>query len=126
MSRIALVLEGCRNRVKAIEAIRRATGSGLSSIVRAISEGEPVCERDLYLNDHDEVARILRDLTETLPKLGCAIRLYEMPGDQTFQTGSQSGKREITAGILANILQHGDEELERQLRLMEEEAEADE
>ena len=51
---------------------------------------------------------------------------YEMPRDQTFQSGPQSGKRQTTAEILANILQHADEFFERQLRLMEEEAKTDE
>ena len=126
MSRIALVVDACEDRVKAIEAIRQATGSSLSGIVRAIAERQPVFEQDLFRNDHDEVARILRELSEILPELGCTIHLYEMPRDQTFQTGPQSGKREITGEILGNILRHADEELERQLQLMESEADADE
>ena len=51
---------------------------------------------------------------------------YEMPRDQTIQSGPQSGKRQTTAEILADILLHADEVFKRQLRLMEEEAKSDE
>lgn len=113
MSKIAITVDRPADVAKLVPALRRVTGMGVGEIKARIDEGRPVAEYVLFGNDHDEVARKLRDLSADLPALGARARVYELGEDDAFEEADLA-TNEIDLEILRNILQSHDREVTRQ------------
>jgi len=100
--------------------LRRTTALPLSEIVSRMKSQAPVIERELFGNDHDEIALILRELLQQLPGIGAKIRLFELPEGHSFTSVEEEARQEISAQTLVNILSSHDEEIARQRGDLEE------
>src|SRR5512134_1804960 len=114
MSRIAMVVEEGPDLSRLAAVLRRLTGFALSEIVNRIKTRAPVIECELFGNDHDDIARILRELLQQLPSVGAEIRLFELPERHSFTSIEEEARQEISAQTLSNILASHDEEIARQ------------
>jgi hypothetical protein len=126
MSVMALVVTDVgAQRSRAIATIRQATGQPFAAIVEAIKRQQPVVERELFYRDHDEVARMLRNLVSILPTAGVSFELYELPTGTRFSTIEEASSQRISVEVLQNILSGHEEGLREQQALVDRELEAD-
>ena len=65
-----------------VAAVRRATGLGLTDIRGRLVSGSPLIERELFLNEHDEVAAEIRRLLAATAQADIPTQIYELqPGE---------------------------------------------
>jgi hypothetical protein len=104
MSKIVVVVNGVpgERRTEVLARLRAITGSSLGELRRCLDFGDPVMEVLLFRNDHETIARRLRQLISDMPILGTSLHLFELAPDQRFVP--QTGGCEITPEILTNIL----------------------
>jgi len=101
--------------------IRKITGLGISEAKQRIESGQPLVEFHLYYNDHDEIARRLRELMTAIPQLGARLRLFELDEGEEFEALPNASAYEISSDALKNIPLLHERELERWLNTDEDE-----
>src|SRR5262245_30372938 len=115
MSKIVVKVEGVTRLGDVMPAIRKITGLGISDVKQRIESGRPLIEYALFYNDHDEIARRLRELMTELPQHGAGLRLLELDEGEEFEALPNASVYEISSDDLENILSLHERELERQM-----------
>lgn len=90
----------------ALLEFKRLTGVAATT-VKAVSHGQPLMKRELFLNNHPDVARILRGVIALDRAQGLAFGYYELGPEEDFATAPLDHCR-IDADVLANILAAAD------------------
>lgn len=119
MSKIVVLVEDVTDQAAAIRALRQATGRSIGEIRQRLAAREPVAEYVLFENDHDSVAKVLRELMDRVPASGARLRLFELSPTTTFSAIEVHARQEIDSNVLHNILKAHEEEVERQQDLGE-------
>src|SRR5215467_2749356 len=113
MPKIVVKVEKVTRLADIMPAIRKITGLGISEAKQRIESGRPIVEFLLYYNDHDEIARRLRELMIAIPQLGARLRLFELDEREEFEALPNASAYEISSDVLKNILLLHERELER-------------
>ena len=121
MPKIVVKVENVTRLADVMPTIRKITGLGISEAKQRIESGRPLIEFLLYYNDHDEIARRLRELLTAIPQLGARLRLFELDEGEEFGALPNASAYEISSGVLKNILLRHERELERWLNTDEDE-----
>lgn len=123
MSKIVVFLKpDSGSRAAVVAATRKHFDVGIKEIVDRLGAERPLVEVELFGNDHDEVAGRLAGLLDELEESKVPVILFELPEGQEFANRETHRSAVISREVLDNILQAADEELERQIRLMDLEA----
>jgi len=102
MSKIVITASGADWSTAALLEFKRLTGVAPTT-VKAVPPGQPLLERELFLNTHPEVARVLRGVIA----LDRALGYYELEPGEDFATAPLEQCR-IDADVLTNILAEAD------------------
>jgi len=121
MSKIVVKVENVARLGDVMPAIRKITGLGISDAKQRIESGRPLVEYALFYNDHDEIARRLRELMTELPQVGAKLRLYEIDEGEEFESMPNPSAYEISSDVMENILLLHERELERQMNAYDDE-----
>ena len=121
MPKIVVKVEKVTRLADIMPAIRKITGLGISEAKQRIESGRPIVEFLLYYNDHDEIARRLRELMIAIPQLGARLRLFELDEGEEFEALPNATAYEISSDVLKNILLLHERELERRQNADEDE-----
>src|SRR5215471_764004 len=104
MPKIVVKVENVPRLADIMPAIRKITELGISEAKQRIESGRPIVEFLLYYNDHDEIARRLRELMVAIPQLGARLRLFELDEGEEFEALPNASAYEISSDVLTNIL----------------------
>lgn len=83
----------------------------MSEVVSRIRARLPLFEREIFGNEHDEVAEALRAIMDQLPRSGARVRFFEIPSDREFRSVDEEKRQEISSETLHNILAAHDLEI---------------
>ncbi|WP_276166948.1 hypothetical protein [Zobellia alginiliquefaciens] len=117
MSKIVLKIEKYTNLPRTIGSIAKIEKVGMSEIKSRISENQPILERKLFYNNHNEVAKSLINLIMDLKSLGTSVNIYELEEEEEFNELDEPELLKIDKETLANILGIHDRETDRQQEL---------
>ena len=106
MSKIVITASGADWPTPALLEFKRLTGIAPTT-VKAVPPGQPLLERELFLNTHPEVARVLRGVIALDRAHGLALGYYELEPGEDFATAPLEQCR-IDADVLTNILAGAD------------------
>jgi hypothetical protein len=106
MSKIAISLDSeVSNSV--LMDIKRITNLGLGEIRQNINSGQPFFDVLLFYNDHDEIAKQLRDLIATFNSNSVEASFFELEEDEELDQNNRD-LTEISSDTLLNILEAHD------------------
>lgn len=106
MSKIVITASGADWSTPALLEFKRLTGVAPTT-VKAVLPGQPLLERELFLNNHPDVARILRGVIALDRAQSLAFGYYELGPEEDFATAPLEHCR-IDADVLTNILAEAD------------------
>jgi hypothetical protein len=115
MSNIVVVVNEKSVDVSVLKELHKILGGSLASIRTAISKGLPVVEMEIFDNQYEENASLLRKLICLIRNSGLRAVIYELPEGDSFEVSSVRNESLISIEILENILDSSDDEMERQL-----------
>ena len=113
MSNIAIVLVDEKFEASILKELRLLTGEPLALIRSNLLSGKPIVELELFGNQYDEKAKLLRKLIQLFEKNSLEADIYELPSGDSFETSSARQESKIDFNILKNILDSSDDEIER-------------
>jgi len=79
-----------------VRCLRPVTGQSIAEIRKAIDEGSPLFQQELFFNNHDEIADRLRRILANFDDAAVACDVYE-------------DEHQISATVLRNILDARDQ-----------------
>jgi hypothetical protein len=103
MSKIVITEARERADAAVIHTLRQATRLSISEVQARMRSGKPICEATLFMNDHEEKARQIRDLISAHAEGRLNLRFYELLPDEEFASCSPE-QCEISAQVLRSIL----------------------
>jgi hypothetical protein len=103
MARIVATVDKVANKKQFVADVRQATDLPLSDITARLDTGSPLVDFMLFMNDHEEIARRLRDLIATQEQGNGVFRFFELQPEEDFETCPLE-QCEISASVLRNIL----------------------
>lgn len=106
MSKIVVTASGADWSTPALLEFKRLTGVAPTT-VKAVPPGHPLLKRELFLNNHSEVARILRGVIALDRAQSLCLGYYELAPEEHFATAPPEHCR-IDADVLTNILAEAD------------------
>lgn len=115
MSNIVVVLKDKTVEVSVLKELHRILGSSLTAIRTAITNGLPIVEMEIFDNQYQEKANLLRKLISLIRSNGFEVEIYELPEGDSFETSDLLNESLINEDVLENILDSSDEEMDRQL-----------
>jgi|SRR5690554_1603674 len=115
MSNIVVVLKDKTVEVSVLKELHRILGGSLTTIRTAISKGLPLVEMEIFDNQYQEKASLLRKLISLIRSNGFEVEIYELPEGDSFETSDLLNESLINEDVLENILDSSDEEMDRQL-----------
>jgi hypothetical protein len=113
MSNIAIVLIKEKLEVSILKEIHILTGGSLAKIRLNLLNNRPIVELELFDNQYDEKAKVLRKLIEICERYYLETEIYELPSGDDFETSLIKEESKISLNILKNILDSSDDEIER-------------
>ena len=115
MSNIVVVLKKSTVEMPVLKELHRILGGSLTGIRTAISKGLPIVEMDIFDNQYEEKAGLLRSLISLIKSSGLEVAIYELPEGDDFETSERRNESLINEDVLENILDSSDDEMDRQL-----------
>ena len=115
MSTIVIFVADPAMSATAIMRLQRITGRGIAEIRNAITQGEPIFEREIFDSDYEEHAAMIRGIVRHLQEASLPSKIYEIPEGETMESCSFVDECQISIEVLNNILDQADAELDRQL-----------
>jgi hypothetical protein len=86
MSVISIYVDGEEPIAKVVAVLRPITGASIRDIRTAVAASTPVYQRELFLNDHVEVADQLKRLLKTTQREGIDIWITEFEDEISEET----------------------------------------
>lgn len=114
MSNIVVILKEKAIDVSVLKQLHKLLGGSLATIRTAISKGLPVVEMEIFDNQYQEKASLLRGLISLIRSSGFGVEIYELPEGDSFATSNVRDESLINEDVLENILDSSDEEIDRQ------------
>ena len=111
MSNIVVVLSKKTIDVSVLKELHKILGGSLARIRTAITKGLPVLETEIFDNQYDEKAALLRKIIDLIRRSRIDVEFYELPEGDTFKKSSVLKDSLIDGGILENILNSSDDEM---------------
>jgi hypothetical protein len=115
MSNIVVVVNERAVDVSVLKELHKILGGSLARIRTAISKGLPVVEMEIFDNQYEEKASLLRKLISLISRSDFGVEIYELPEGDSFESSSVRNESLISMEILKNILDSSDDEMDRQL-----------
>jgi hypothetical protein len=114
MSKIVVFVDG-RLAPTSLMALKQITNFSLSEIQQKISAELPFAEYDLFHNNHERVARILRELIDTFDRMSIEARFFEVREEANIMEMANRDIFQVSPEIVLNVLAATDRELLRQM-----------
>lgn len=108
MSKIVVFIDAPHPPVALVRELRSATGQSVEQIRAALRSNVPIVERELFGNDHDDAARVLRETLMAGTRAHADVQLFELEPDEDFASVVPE-RRRIDVSTLHNILKSWDE-----------------
>ncbi|MGZ9708607.1 hypothetical protein ACXX81_21660 [Pseudomonas sp. GNP013] len=115
MSVIAIILDFNSVSTQAVVKLHRALGISIQSIKDTWAAGLPILEVEIFEGDYQANAQAIRSVLKVIKENSLVAKFYELPYGEQYEGSSSVGTWEISAEVVANILNTADEEVERQL-----------
>lgn len=115
MSNIVVVLKESVVEISVLKELHKILGGSLTEIRTAISKGLPIVEMEIFDNQYEEKASLLRNLISLIRSSRFGVEVYELPEGNSFETSGLLNESLINEDILEQILDSSDEEMDRQL-----------
>jgi len=108
------------DKVDAIPAVQlmdlhKVLKCSLGELRQLLASGEPIVAREIFDNDFDQHAALIRNVLLVIEDGNLEHRIYELPEGRGIKTCDASPQCLIGVEVLRNILNEADAELNRQL-----------
>lgn len=114
MSNIVVIIKKTTVDVSILKELHKIVGGSLVSIRKAINGSFPVLETEIFDNQYEEKASMLRKLISLIRNSDFEVELYEIPEGHVFESNRIPKESLISVDILENILDSSDQEMVRQ------------
>lgn len=109
MSKIIMIAENIKNEAELAIYLSKILNKPIAQVRQNLLNKIPFFEEELFLNNHDEIAKIIRNIVHFCNLKGEKIKIIEASSDESFQSLSTLKNHEIDQNILENIFKSWDQ-----------------
>ena len=108
MSRIVVLVRAESLSTPILKNLGELLSKSVMQISNAIAKKRPILEMEIFDQDYEEKASLLRRLIGRIREDEIAVEIYELLGDEPFESGSAPDGSMINVDVLERILDSAD------------------
>lgn len=117
MSNIVILINEKKLEASVLKKFHKLLGGSLAQIRAAITNNNPILELELFDNNYDEKATLLKSIINLIKHASLSVSIYEIPSEVSYEACSNLEESLIRIEVLENIIESSDEEMDRQLNM---------
>ncbi len=110
MSRIVILVEATSLGAPILAELGDLLGSSVMQVSNAIAESRPILEMEIFDNDYEQKAELLRKLIDQIRANDIPVAIYELLGGEVYESGNVPDGSTINVDVLENILDSADKD----------------